>query len=1805
MADDVSASHTQDERRSAPVGEDLFGGDLPIATALEKLRTRLLDLTSRNRLLNYRHPKGKSLQAVSCDIGAVFHRLISGKRCSFVPVPVPGKLEYEGPRPDARIHAENLGWDVSVELRPQRTDVPTTSSTGMALRVLQYPEDLDRLLRALYREARLAIEETGSNMLYLVFGFLEFQEAPHSERTFSAPLIAMPVALEREGKARADGLKRFELFFTGDDFGENLTLREKLREEFGLYLPPFEDDDTAENYLTKIEELAQSRIGWRVKRQISLALLSFGKLALWADLDTQRWPELATHPALKTLIQGNTAELGTPLEEHNTELHPTVDGLIFDADSSQHVALIDVLNGRNLVIDGPPGTGKSQTIANLISAAMAVGKNVLFVSEKMAALEVVKSRLEKAGLGALCLDLHSHKTQKKQVLEDLQFRMQLNFPEPSTLTGKLASLRERRAELSRYCELLNLVTGNAMGLSIFDIYWAADRRRAALGDLAGPVESITIEGADRIVPEEILAKRSLVERLVLHYAELSGPESEHPWHGFFATRLEPRDDVEISKLLQAHVAAARSLESERQSFLDTTQAEEAAGSREYCDRLRHALERLPMPGPDVDGDLVAQMMPGQARPLAYVEHVVDRFCGTLRELRRLTQTSGDGLASPESATDATLEHAGAALRALRVCGLDRKPVAESATKAAQLRDLLAQTQKQFADMEALSHVAGVAVERSTRGIARLSKLVSACASAPRELLAYRATSLAEPIAMQRLAQAQQECTELSNALARAEKRFFLDTQLDENELHRALQTFREGDGLLRWLSSDYRAARRFYRLLCRDKERPFEAASAAEDLADLIKVRASHREFIQNIEYKETFGPFYKGLATDFEAIEQLVLWYAVSVEELCGVVESPADTLTNLPATSVRQIAGSSTDFEAIFARLSVLGAELRALLAGSDVTNADWDALLVFGANTAKTWELAYAVLAPLAAAGATPIGVCEALQAQLALPAARFAAESDSEAESLLGPYFAGPNSDVEPITAAWKWAYAYAQAEMPPDLTHHLLTRELPERLQWISAASTRMHSLWTELDKLPTSLSRFGVFDAATWMRPYGDSAHYPKAHADRAEKALAAISDLLPWVQYQNARQTTMNQGLGAFADLLAAGDLPADRLVAGFEFAFYASLARSLSHDHPELASFSATSHEQARLDFQALDREIIKLNGLQHASVIARSRHVPEGTAGYRQEEFTDRQLLLREINKKKRHIALRQLMRRAGPAIQALKPCFMMGPLSVAQYLDPKAISFDLVVMDEASQLRPEEAIGAFARAKQLVVVGDPNQLPPTSFFDRLMDADDEDEDEESAAAFIGTQSILDVCEQFYPSRKLRWHYRSQHHSLIEFSNARFYEGNLIVFPSPHERNRDLGIYCHHVPSGVYQNRQNLPEAKRVVDAVVEHMMRHPERSLGVVTLNLTQRDLIEELLEQRLRSFEEGDQFIERWEKEGWPFFVKNLENVQGDERDVIFISSTFGPPGPGLKPRQNFGPISRPAGWRRLNVLFTRARQSVHLYTSLAPEDIVVGATTPRGTLELRNYLEYARSGKLAAVGHSARPPDSDFEVSVALVLNSRGYEVVPQLGVAGYFVDIAVRNPDRPGEFLAAIECDGATYHSGRSTRDRDRIRQEILEKLGWEGRIYRIWSTDWFRNRAREVTKLLTFLDKRRAEAATTVLARESNPASDESPRLFDAVAYRGEPAAAQDLVDVEALPVRKEELAVEIGDLVTYSFADQPDARLQIRIVEGTAKAGPGEVHDYAPLGKALLDLMVGEENDLDVHPSRVLRVLKIERG
>jgi hypothetical protein len=577
----------------------------------------------------------------------------------------------------------------------------------------------------------------------------------------------------------------------------------------------------------------------------------------------------------------------------------------------------------------------------------------------------------------------------------------------------------------------------------------------------------------------------------------------------------------------------------------------------------------------------------------------------------------------------------------------------------------------------------------------------------------------------------------------------------------------------------------------------------------------------------------------------------------------------------------------------------------------------------------------------------------------------------------------------------------------------------------------------------------------------------------RGQEWINKLDYFEEWAQLARADRIVREEGGEAVADALATANLKPERAVGEFLYSRAEALWKMAISRDPSLAKMDGDERSRIVAEFCTLEkmRRIVVANDIQrrHQSTL------PRGGIG-------EMAILRGEIAKQRGHLPIRRLVQRTAKSLLAIKPVFLMSPISVAQFLAPGAVEFDLLVIDEASQVRPEDALGVIARVKQIVVVGDKMQLPPTSFFDRMVDdEDDEGDDEEEsdrspldgAARATQLESILSACEaRGMPNRMLTWHYRSRHPSLIEVSNDEFYENRLFLFPSPQITRDDIGLVLHKV-TGSYDRggkKTNEVEARAVVESVARHVRKNPNLSLGVVTFSISQRNLIDDLLELKRREDAELDAYMQKTDRE--QMFVKNLENVQGDERDAIIISVGYGPriAGSGLDSMQ-FGPISNEGGERRLNVLFTRARVRCEVIVSFSSGDIDLERTTKEGPRVLKRFLKYAETGKLDLPYATGGDADSPFEESVAKYIEQLGYLADAQVGSAGFKIDLAVKNPKRPGEYILAVECDGATYHSARWARERDRLRQEVLEGLGWK--FYRIWSTDWFRTPERAKARL------------------------------------------------------------------------------------------------------------------------------------
>lgn len=674
----------------------------------------------------------------------------------------------------------------------------------------------------------------------------------------------------------------------------------------------------------------------------------------------------------------------------------------------------------------------------------------------------------------------------------------------------------------------------------------------------------------------------------------------------------------------------------------------------------------------------------------------------------------------------------------------------------------------------------------------------------------------------------------------------------------------------------------------------------------------------------------------------------------------------------------------------------------------------------------------------------------------------------------------------------------------------------------------------------------------------------------RLAECQTSLESLPEWIDFNRHRSSAAAQGLQPFLDWCFVRGLTVEpsHWPNCFQRQFLRLWLDRQIQAHPGFREFSGDLLTGLIDRFRKADEDWLQLSRDRLVSTVAARRPQQHLVAS----KNSKLGILQVELKKRRSLKPMRQLLSIAGDVVQSLKPCFMMSPISVAQYLEPGRLQFDVVIFDEASQVEPADAYGAVARGDQLILVGDEKQLPPTGFFTAANTAQQEEDDPESVDT-SDLESILDNGQIVLPVKtRLRWHYRSRHNSLIEFSNSEFYQGELRVFPSPHFERNELGLSLRYLPQAVYQRGKgqfNPAEAQAVAQEVMAHAKHSPGRSLGVGAFSMAQQRAIEDEIEELRR--ESHDPVVEEFFASGRdePFFVKNLETIQGDERDVILLSIGYGPD-ENRRVMMNFGPLNRDGGWRRLNVLITRAREKCLVFTSLKADQMRLEPSSPRGVRALKDFLQFAEYGTLPTISQYTNDHDSPFETDVCRAIRDAGWEVHAQVGCAGFAIDLAIVDPQAPGRYLLGIECDGATYHAAATARDRDRLRQAVLEGLGWK--IYRIWSTDWFERRPATLDQLLakvrdvaaqTRLDPNPSatESGTSESANRSSlvPDVESSPGAVSSPASRENNGAAEPLLNESPHPITQEDTAGPppgIAQYRRYGSATRGDRNSLLRL-------------------------------------------------
>lgn len=1696
---------------------------------LDDLRARLIDLTARNRFLNFPHrPRAQTQLRIVDELpDQVFERLTAGgKSFQLASLPEPpdaptdegapaflnalavaqasdedylaalAALDDDDPDDPAaqetlralkdrvRAHLGMEPWVHGKELSPAEWakrnglrpgyDLPLPGDFDAAekhqdakLQTLTFPNELTRRARKLIAAARTLREEKGVDSLYLALGFLEWRDGGRDGKAYLAPLLLLPAEISSRSTAAGPC---FDVALGVGGVRDNEALAMKLKADFSLALPRFDaengDEDNAvtpEAYFSAVEKMAAQKPGWRIRRYATFATFTFGALSVYRDLDPENWGEdgLAATPLIAGLLAGR------PLNENDAEdvLEDRIDRpapLVLDADSSQYgIVHAAAVAGEDLAVQGPPGTGKSQTIVNLIAAALGAGKKVLFVAEKAAALDVVKKRLADVGLGDFCLDLHGAGARREEVLAALRQRLEAPRPpaDRERLGQALAQSKKLKTSLSAYAAAINRRFGR-LGHTVHDLIWLEQATRAA--DLPKGADAVDVPDATEITPYQADETRSLLQRLAdadaAFRARHDAPE-KHPWRALGDAAPPPYERRQVVEAASAWLTALEAIHASDAAW--RAAGADAPATLAGRNAAVAAVEATPPPSPAVDGALFVSLAAPEDR---------QALAAYLDRHRRREAANAALHAAFVDADVARAEDGLAPLAAALQAILGDRPVEDlKATAAARLAvaeqwEALAETARKFIaalELEAPGGSASVAaLRRALAGAAVLREARPFTEAFRLEIAPNSDAAAAARDAAGRLA-------ELHGARQTLKRRHAIriDAWPDADAATADEDAIREAGWLAGWFDSRFKAARR---RLATAGMRKFRKSPALAALAAARACRSEEAAFSIDPIFRMQLRAAFDGMASDGDGLTAAAA-FGDSVRAA-------------FPAQSPGDIAARQALFNAPQDRFAAMLAASRGdayqtlAAAAEEIADADGETrLTALAAEARANLRHVESLDARAAELGVKPGTTAEEIAAAAEAQAVLAAEEPALAREARFG----GLAPDVERLEATLRHADAVASALAgAPNLIAPAFANPNYGATHACLATAATAGKLGLDGERAArTALDGFG-FDADRLFDASADEQSL-EALTRAADAAVRAGEDgLNAWVVYRRDMAEAADAGLSALLALFREGERPLADLVVAYDRALYRSLIRAAIAAEPALDAHRGRKADDLQEQFRRIDREVMALQAAAIAHDLAAAAP-PAGVSVGRVRDKTERALIEHYAAQKRPRIALRRLFAKAPGAIQALKPCLMLSPTTVAETLTPGAMRFDLLVIDEASQMKPEFAVGALARTRQAVIVGDEMQLPPTDFFGRV-DADDEDD--EDAEERVRHESILALANTaFRPERRLEWHYRSRHESLIAFSNQQFYEDRLTVFPAA--RNAEpgrLGVSLRMVEGARYTpgRRVNVDEAEAVVDEVLLRMRRAPERSLGVVAMNLTQRDLIEDLFNRQADGDDAVQAYLARWRAHGLdPFFVKNLESVQGDERDAILISGTFGPDVNSGKVHQNFGPLNGVNGHRRLNVLFTRARFETVMFASLAANDVRVAPDAKPGVAAYRDFLSYAATGRLPPKATGA-PDDheSPFEYEVARLLARHGFETTPQVGVAGYRIDLGVRHASFPHGFIAGVECDGARYHSAAAARDRDRLRQEALERLGWT--IIRVWSTDWFEDPAGETRRLVKALE-------------------------------------------------------------------------------------------------------------------------------
>lgn len=1647
---------------------------------IEIWKKLLLDFGKRNRLINFLEGKRNNVKITAPSFDSLWELIVVNEREIIFPYAKKVQVNDEG---------EEV-YETIIE-----GDIETNRPIG----------DLQKTLKALRYKANTSIEEQGINTLYLTFGMLKWKERDDSSQVFSSPIILVPVKLLIESI-----LSPYRLVLHDDEIVINPTLSHKLNNDFGIIIPEFDSaHDSPSEYIEKLFHKVENK-GWNVEKSTHLTNLSFLKINMYKDLE--RNEEKLNSNIVIAALAGEQDPIQVTGElnnfDHDKQIRPIDTFQVVDADSSQQDAVLLSKKGASFVLQGPPGTGKSQTITNIISEAIADGKKVLFVSEKMAALQVVYNRLANVGLADFCLTLHSHKAKKKDILRDLANSINIDHTRvrDEALT-QLDLLERKRNLLNKYQEELHTPT-SGLNVSIYSI----NGKLAKLENVPDVVFSIS--DVDTVTTDILNERIYLLNELSKTIGKRSEDYSSNVWHDSSvkflsnALRQEIDSNVTIAIPLMKELAEQHSLIC---SKLGINFELSLIGTDNLVSILSFAAKSPSIPIEWIIGENIDVLIDKAHRYKEEVEQIVK----TKNELKSKFSDSFfdyDAVKHKENLCSLMLQ------LQTRIKG-DDNWISQNISKIN--RELISITNginSLFEEAKSIAFKLGIPAPNTIAQIILFFQSVQALADVHNVHPTQKWFNSDELVRIKSNIEVHKSLhssmLELMNSIL---SRF--DKEVLEWNFYPVLQRFRgEYKSYFRFLNGKYREDIKQLNSYSSKGEK-LSYNDAFETLNILKSISDSQAAITANTQYySEDYGNYYSGINTQWDVLSGDLDKFENSVHQLHTLTSQLQNLIVQgeLPISDIMQ-------FNTHYSTFNIESAfkQIRSILKCDLDETVQWNDIEIYvreSSSLATAFISEYQDLINRRKAYCNYESAISDLDLLISFNTLnKDLVQQKDSIYNLYKDYYNGVETDWEKLINALEYAV---------ELKNFITLYNLPEPFVKDICGNSRIISYCYD-EYLKISKQKDAVQKGITWFASLFNNGEEFFLHniLDLAVR-MSLCKDkkylLEEWVDYCSNREKCNKAGLGEYLYKVEEFGVDSNYIVDSYLKRFYRLWLDAVLPNFPEVQNFRGRIQSQTINEFCELDKGQFKI-----AQARVRERvlsRIPDFNSinGARDEIA----VLKKELNKQKRLMPLRKLFMAIPNLVTSLRPCFMMSPLSVSMFLEAQSYSFDLVIFDEASQVHTEDAIGAIMRGKQIIIVGDTKQLPPTSFFSTSLNDEDFDVDtdevieDNDAGAY---ESILDEAVSILPERSLRWHYRSRHEALIAFSNFKIYNAQLITFPSSTENAPDCGVEYIYVKNGVYDRggkKNNVIEARKVADLVFDHFRKYPNRSLGVVAFSEAQQSAIDAAIRQkRLQDPCLDKYFIEDKEE---PFFIKNLENVQGDERDTIIFSIGYAKDNKGIM-YMNFGPLSREGGYRRLNVAITRAKYNVKLIGSIMPTDIDLDKVSSEGVKMLRSYIEFAQQGIVALekelTFNNYLEFDSPFEEAVYDFLQNKGYHVVTQVGCSGFRIDMAVKHPTQSGKFAIGIECDGATYHSARTARERDRLRQTILEDMGWN--IYRIWSTDWIKDPKSEEEKLIRAIERALGDSLTKSnrnddVVGENNKANMNTPVIT--IEEKIEPPKAQD---------------------------------------------------------------------------------------